>query len=217
MDGITQFLYVFIQVISALMAVVLGGGAMWLVFAYGRSIVEARTIRVSTVIFGAIILIAVGIGLRDYPAFLMRSATEGFNKLALESPAFRESINGFALQVVDEMGSVSESPSSITVDGTPATHPAADGSSGGGVPVTETGDVFVFPTAGVAPEETPVEVNPTLTETPNPLLTPMPTLVNSQLNATPTLAPTATYTAVPTIDPTTWNPKTPAPTPKSGG
>lgn len=200
MNGIIEFLYTLIQVASAVMALLLGAGAMWLVFAYGRSIVEARTIMVSTVIFGAVILIAVGIGLRDYPGYLMRMATEGFNNLAAASPAFRESINNFASQTVDEMNAAAMgAETTYTISGTPTPDPYA-----GGFAPDE------FPTAGPAPTDL-FTATPTETPTSMPEITPTVDVVTlSTRNA-------ALVTAVPTINPDVWNPMTPAPTPQPGG
>lgn len=181
-------------------AMVVFTGAIWLVFLGAQSVMRAPA---SQKVFVASFVAATLFGTAAAIAVFPKYALQSINRALTDSQA--------------EMMALSENVRSIIVTGYTAYQ-----TEGGGITVTAETVKTVIPTPGET--GTPITITPeaTPTATPFPINTidPLQTPINAEMvmTATPDVAAIATrnaemITAVPTLDPTTWNPKTPAATP----
>jgi hypothetical protein len=195
MSDMNTILNSIINVFTVVTILTVVGGGFLLVILAAKSMAEARVIRVGSIALILLILVLTGIGLSDYPAYLMESTIKGLNKASALSPELRAASEDFAISVLGD-------DAMVIMTGAP------DANSGGGFT-----EPVQFATAAPMATQTAV---PTISE---PSITPDVVLLVTQNAERVTVMPTATatQTPVPTIDAALWNPQTPAPTPKAGG
>lgn len=202
-----------VNVFTVIVILTVVGGGFLLVILAAKSMAEARVIRVGSIALILLILVLTGIGLSDYPAYLMESTIKGLNKASALSPQLRSASRDFAVSVLGDSAFNSAPPDSgLMIDGVPVT-PLPDNQAGGGIVNTDE-----FPTAAPAPDDlftaTP---EPTVNLTPTATVDVVLLATQNAVQVTRYPTETPTNTPVPTIDAKSWNPMTPAPTPQPGG